>query len=64
MKHWISLLLAAAVIAVVLGTVFQYAFWGQQITPQLAFLFVVVGLVMAIIGRGIWRWWVTGKKRE
>ncbi len=63
MTQWILLLLAAAAIAVVLGVVFQAAFWHQPITPQLAFLFVVVGLVMALIGRGIWSWWVTGKKR-
>ncbi len=64
MKQWILLFLAAAAIAVVLGVVFQAAFWNQPITPQLAFLFVVVGLVIALIGRGIRSWLTTGKKRD
>ena len=64
MKNWILLLLAAAAIAVILGVVFQVAFWNQPITPQLVILFVVVGFGLAFFGRAVWNWVTSGKKRD
>ena len=54
MHSWLAVVFGAAIIAVLLGVLFQAAFWSQPVTPELALLFLIVGFLLALGVRALW----------
>ena len=63
MKEWGALMVATLIVATILGLLFQAVFWGQPVTLELAFLFVVVSLLLVTAVRRIQRN-IAAKRRQ
>lgn len=70
MKQWAGILIGTLVVATALALLFQALFWDQPVSPELAFLFVIVSFMLVVTGRAVWnkvvtlRLWAKTPRRE